>query len=50
MIKNGESGIFSTKMLACFDIARPEMEAMVARTKAEEEATESNGGSGQLSQ
>jgi putative two-component system response regulator len=50
MIKNGESGIFSTKMLACFDIARPEMEAMVARTKAEEEATESNGGAGQLSQ
>lgn len=50
MIKNGESGIFSTKMLACFDIARPEMEAMVARTKAEEEANLAAGGAGQLSQ
>ncbi|WP_051204867.1 HD domain-containing phosphohydrolase [Butyrivibrio sp. VCD2006] len=50
MIKNGESGIFSTKILACFDIARPEMEAMVARTKAEEEANIAAGGSGQLSQ
>jgi len=50
MIKNGESGIFSTKMLACFDIARHEMEAMVARTKAEEEAAMAAGGSGMLSQ
>ncbi len=50
MIKNGESGIFSTKMLACFDIARPEMEAMVARTKAEEEANMAAGGGGMLSQ
>ncbi|MCR4992130.1 MAG: response regulator [Lachnospiraceae bacterium] len=50
MIKNGESGIFSTKMLACFDIARPEMEAVVARTKAEEEANIAAGGGGILSQ
>ena len=50
MIKNGESGIFSTKILACFDIARPDMEAMVARTKAEEEASIAAGGSGLLSQ
>ncbi|WP_026523493.1 MULTISPECIES: HD domain-containing phosphohydrolase [unclassified Butyrivibrio] len=50
MIKNGESGIFSTKMLACFDIARPEMEAMVARTKAEEEANAAAGGAGMMSQ
>lgn len=50
MIKNGESGIFSTKMLACFDISRPEMEAMVSRTKAEEEANLAAGGGGMLSQ
>lgn len=49
MIKNGESGIFSTKMLACFDIARPDMEAMVARTKAEESANIAAGGGGQMS-
>lgn len=50
MIKNGESGIFSTKMLACFDIARPEMEAMIKRTNAEEAANIAAGGGGMLSQ
>ena len=34
----------------CFDIARPEMEAMVARTKAEEEANAAAGGAGMMSQ
>ena len=50
MIKNGESGIFSTKMLACFDIARPEMEAVVERTKAEEEQSITTGSSKMLSE
>ncbi|WP_029231972.1 HD domain-containing phosphohydrolase [Butyrivibrio sp. VCB2006] len=36
MIKNGECGVFSPKILACFEFARPDMEKLVAQTKAEE--------------
>lgn len=42
MIKNGECGVFSPKLLACFEFARPDMEALVNQTKAEEAAE--NGG------
>ncbi|MBQ6587653.1 MAG: response regulator [Butyrivibrio sp.] len=38
MIKNGECGVFSPKILACFEFARPDMEKLVAQTKAAEEA------------
>ncbi len=38
MIKNGECGVFSQKVLACFEFARPDMEKLVAETKAAEEA------------
>ena len=36
MIKNGECGVFSPKILACFEFARPDMEKLVAQTKAAE--------------
>lgn len=38
MIKNGECGVFSPKILACFEFARPDMEKLVAQTKAAEAA------------
>ena len=38
MIKNGECGMFSPKLLACFEFARPDMEKLVAQTKAAEAA------------
>ncbi len=38
MIKNGECGVFSPKILACFEFARPDMEKLAAQTKAAEEA------------
>lgn len=38
MIKNGECGVFSPKILACFEFARPDMEKLVAQTKAAENA------------
>ncbi|MCR5671079.1 MAG: response regulator [Butyrivibrio sp.] len=38
MIKNGECGVFSDKILACFEFARPDMEKLVAQTKATEQA------------
>ena len=43
MIRNGEAGIFSTKMLACFEIARMEMEAFAARTVAEDKEEDGSG-------
>ncbi|WP_034465559.1 HD domain-containing phosphohydrolase [Butyrivibrio proteoclasticus] len=42
MIKNGECGVFSPKLMACFEFARPDMEKLVTQTKAAEEA-EKNG-------
>ena len=42
MIKDGECGVFSPEVLACFEFARPDMEALVNQTKAEEAAE--NGG------
>ncbi|MBQ7613688.1 MAG: response regulator [Butyrivibrio sp.] len=42
MIKNGECGVFSEKLMACFEFARPDMEKLVAQTKAAEQA-EKNG-------
>ncbi len=38
MIKNGECGVFSEKLLACFEFARPEMEKLFKQTKAAEDA------------
>ncbi|WP_034462165.1 MULTISPECIES: HD domain-containing phosphohydrolase [Butyrivibrio] len=38
MIKDGECGVFSPKLLACFEFARPDMEKLVAQTKAAEAA------------
>ena len=38
MIKNGECGVFSPKVMACFEFARPDMEKLVAETKAAEKA------------
>ncbi len=38
MIKDGECGVFSEKLLACFEFARPDMEKLVAETKAAEAA------------
>ena len=38
MIKNGECGVFSPKLLACFEFTRPDMEKLVAQTKAAEAA------------
>jgi len=38
MIKNGECGVFSPKLLACFEFARPDMEKLVAQTKSAEAA------------
>ena len=38
MIKNGECGVFSEKLMACFEFARPDMEQLVSQTKAEEAA------------
>lgn len=38
MIKNGECGVFSEKLMACFEFARPDMEKLVAQTKAAEAA------------
>ena len=38
MIKNSECGVFSPKLLACFEFARPDMEKLVAQTKAAEAA------------
>ncbi len=42
MIKNGECGVFSEKLMACFEFARPDMEKLVTETKAME-AAEKNG-------
>ena len=42
MIKDGECGVFSEKLLACFEFARPDMEKLVTETKAAE-AAEKNG-------
>ncbi len=36
MIKNGECGVFSPKIMACFEFARVDMEKLVAQTKAAE--------------
>ncbi len=36
MIKNGECGVFSEKLMACFEFARGDMEKLVAETKAAE--------------
>ena len=38
MIKNGECGVFSEKLMACFEFARPDMEKLVIQTKAAEQA------------
>ena len=38
MIKNGECGLFSVKLLNCFDIAKGQMEEVVERTRAQEAA------------
>lgn len=38
MIKGGETGAFSPKLLACFEFARYDMEKLVVQTKAAEEA------------
>ena len=38
MIKNGECGVFSEKLMACFEFARPDMEKLVVQTKAAEQA------------
>ncbi len=38
MIKDGECGVFSPKVMACFEFARPDMEKLVTQTKAAEEA------------
>ncbi|SFB87220.1 HD domain-containing phosphohydrolase [Butyrivibrio sp. YAB3001] len=38
MIKNGECGVFSPKIMACFEFARPDMERLVLQTKAAEKA------------
>ena len=38
MIKDGECGVFSEKLMACFEFARPDMEKLVTETKALEEA------------
>ena len=38
MIKNGECGVFSEKLMACFEFARPDMEKLVMQTKAAEQA------------
>lgn len=38
MIKNGECGVFSEKLMACFEFARPDMEKLVLQTKAAEQA------------
>ncbi|MDC7294928.1 MULTISPECIES: HD domain-containing phosphohydrolase [unclassified Butyrivibrio] len=38
MIKDGECGVFSNKILACLEFARPDMEKLVNDTKAMEEA------------
>ncbi len=42
MIKNGECGVFSPTLLACFEFARPDMEKLVAQTKAAEAAMKGN--------
>lgn len=42
MVRDGECGVFSPEVLACFEFARPDMEALVKQTKAEEAAE--NGG------
>ena len=36
MIKNGECGVFSPKIMACFEFCRPDMEKLVSQTKAAE--------------
>ncbi|MBR1669072.1 MAG: response regulator [Butyrivibrio sp.] len=38
MIKNGETGVFNEKLMACFEFARPDMEKFLAQTKAAEQA------------
>ena len=38
MIKNGECGVFSEKLMACFEFARADMEKLVTQTKALEAA------------
>ena len=38
MIKDGECGVFSPKIMACFEFARPDMEKLVTQTKAAEAA------------
>lgn len=42
MIKNGECGVFSPTLLACFEFARPDMERLVTQTKAAEAALKGN--------
>jgi putative two-component system response regulator len=37
MIKNGETGVFSGKLLTCFELCKPEMEELVVKTKAAEQ-------------
>lgn len=48
MIRNGEAGIFSTKMLACFELSRMEMETFASRT-VEEDQSDMGGGNPLLS-
>ena len=38
MIRDGECGVFSPKVMACFEFARPDMEKLVTQTKAAEAA------------
>ena len=38
MIKNGECGVFSEKLMACFEFARTDMEKLVTQTKLAEQA------------
>ena len=40
MIKNGDCGLFSVKLLNCFDIARPALEKVLAQTREAEKAEE----------
>ena len=42
MIKQGECGVFSPTLLACFEFARPDMERLVTQTKAAEAALKGN--------
>lgn len=37
MIKNGECGVFSNKLLTCFELCEPEIEELIVKTKAAEQ-------------